>query len=594
VRELRTTDVGSSRIYSRVIDAALGLVVLSVVFCMVLYYWKGSLGVFFFNDDWVFFSRVAAADADGLARYIFKPHNIHFMPVFKALYYLEYRCFGLDERYYHVLSVFLLVMGAVLIYKFLVAESIDRLTAGFCAGMFAINSAYSHVVTWSYIQQMLISFVFMMGALYCVNLESAKNRPMVFTGALCLLSSFSLSMGSMSFFIAGVYYVLRRLWGRDGAARIKPLLKETLIAVSPLILFWIIYLTLFIVFSSRVIGMTGNRVEIIPVSVTIASIVGDLILKSAGIYLEDYSNAAGGRLPVRAALVFTSAAYVVMMSVIIVRAKRLKGYLPLFGLLLMFFFTVVTVVARANIGEPVELTERINRYKFFPFIGLIISIAPAISLIRERHKLIVTVSLLVAFTALSFVHHKRISTRLYSDLTGKTLVKMLANNISSGGTRYLEDFGSVGLGHLGSIDYRSLLEIVKGAGDRIVDFRGRLLLLKSHVVLQPDGWEPRGGRADATHAGVRMRAKADNTASVNYGNLDPKPFGHVFLRIKPEGRATGQFACYDVSGQKAETPFEMGKTFFQKEYYFPCPNAEKLSITLEQGGIEIEEARYYW
>lgn len=559
--------------------------ILALSFTAIALYWKDSIKIYLFRDDWLFFIKYATSDTTGLIKYIFKPEEVHWMPIFKAFYYLEYVLFGLDYQYFHLVLLFLFSISAVLLYKFIETQLNDRVTAGFCAGLYAVNSAYSHVVTWVMLQVMVLCLVFILAALLSASDALKKDRSLFLSGIFCLLSALTWGIGVLSFVVVAVYCV-HVLHARGSPNPLKESLRKLAFVLSLLIL----YIGLFFIFNPGIPEGIAKEGGGLSIALNIAALPGDLLAKTAGVYLRDFASTMDAKSLLMVVKILIFFAYVILTFFLMRRMDRNSRGLTGFGMFLMILFTAVVASGRSWIDEFSDFSE-INRYKYFPFFGLILSLAPAISYLKHKHKGGMTAAIVLVFVVLSTVHHKKTAESFYTDLTGQTFVNLVEKRLKEGDSRYLEDYGLLRLGHIQHFQYLKFLHLVKQPEDKITRFKGKLLLLKEFEGLLPAGWVPsEDSNVILNNKTIKVQNKI---ASLRYNGLQTGPFGHLYIKMKSDTPFEGLLLRYTAAGRAGQTTFKVKKSYFYKEYLLPCPNGVELLLKVGPGNIKIKDIRLY-
>jgi hypothetical protein len=115
---------------------------------------------FFFGDSWdvLYFFLVDP-------RTIWQPHNEHFIPFFKILYFLQYRLFGANHLGYMLVLYLLHSLCAVFVYRIGRAMRLPYWSSIAAALIFSFSSVSWEVMGWSFEQSFALGVVFLLASL---------------------------------------------------------------------------------------------------------------------------------------------------------------------------------------------------------------------------------------------------------------------------------------------------------------------------------------------------------------------------------------------------------------------------------------------
>jgi hypothetical protein len=255
----------------------------------------------------------------------------------------------------------------------------------------------------------------------------------------------------------------------------------------------------------------------------------------------------------------------------------------------MVFFTSFVMFTRAKTGVYLP---GVDRYKYFPFMGFAVALAPALVYLRGRVKG-AAVALAAVLLVISAVHHRKIERSFYTDFSAKTFVKMAGEKLREGGTRYIENLGTVKVGHIKNLDYISFLHLVKATDDRLSIFRGRLLLLKDYEEIAPERWLPVDNKEGLALKGGTIEIKADEKISLLLKGANSGPFGHLSFSMKSDAPFEGSILRYGEDGGTKRTAFDVPGGFWSREYLLACPGGRNLLLIVGPGNIRIKDVRLY-
>ena len=138
---------------------------------------------YFFGDSWeVLYGLLTDW------RNIFWPQNEHYIPLFKALYLLEYKLFGSHHLGYMLVLLAMHSGIAVLVYRVALRLSLRPWLSVLAATLFAFSSVHWEVTGWSFEQQFALGLLLMMGAIY-VFLSPQPGRGFPITVAFLSLAA---------------------------------------------------------------------------------------------------------------------------------------------------------------------------------------------------------------------------------------------------------------------------------------------------------------------------------------------------------------------------------------------------------------------
>jgi len=122
-------------------------------------------GYFFAQDDFILLERAAFAPAAAVFDFFSRAPG-HFRPLTKGAYFVVFgRLFDLNAALYHVCSLLVHALNALLVWRVLRRLRVDELGALFGAAAFALSAAFFHVLAWISCIQQLLGATFMLLAL---------------------------------------------------------------------------------------------------------------------------------------------------------------------------------------------------------------------------------------------------------------------------------------------------------------------------------------------------------------------------------------------------------------------------------------------
>ncbi len=139
---------------------------------------------YFFGDSWGVLSELLTTQKS-----ILWAQNEHFIPLFKALYFLQYKLFG-GHHLGFVLVLFALHAGvAVMVYRLGVHLSLQHRLSVVAALMFAFSSVHWEVTGWSFEQQFVLGTLLMLAAMD-VFLANPRGTPTLLWVAVLSLAAY--------------------------------------------------------------------------------------------------------------------------------------------------------------------------------------------------------------------------------------------------------------------------------------------------------------------------------------------------------------------------------------------------------------------
>ncbi|MBI5700264.1 hypothetical protein HZC34_00240 [Candidatus Saganbacteria bacterium] len=134
----------------------------------------------FFYDDYSFIDTFKAGTPS--IGYFLKPHNEHFMPMFKGVFFSMYKIFGANIVPYMGLVIIMHVINAILIF-FLLKLIFDKkkFLPFLLTLFFALNTTYYEILHWFVNTSQAIMFFFLLLTLLLFHLsERNGNKKSVF------------------------------------------------------------------------------------------------------------------------------------------------------------------------------------------------------------------------------------------------------------------------------------------------------------------------------------------------------------------------------------------------------------------------------
>jgi hypothetical protein len=138
----------------------LGVIVAAVAVC-----YARLAGYFFAQDDFILLERAAFHPAAAVFDFFSRAPG-HFRPLTKGAYFVVFhRVFDLNATPYHVFSLLVHALNALLVWRVLRRLRVGELGALFGAAAFALSAAFFHVMAWISCIQQLLGAAFILVAL---------------------------------------------------------------------------------------------------------------------------------------------------------------------------------------------------------------------------------------------------------------------------------------------------------------------------------------------------------------------------------------------------------------------------------------------
>jgi hypothetical protein len=174
--------------------AALGLVALvSVLFSLIAY---RPFQLYFFGDTW----DILCEFHEQGWRTMWRMHNEHFMPLSKALLYVQYALFGMHNFPYQAVNIAIHAMNAALVYVLAGEVTPFIVPRIFGALVFAFSGVYWELTMWEAGQQTTLALLFILLSL-AIGSRYLRGGPPLLLAAImitALLASWSMGFGLLA------------------------------------------------------------------------------------------------------------------------------------------------------------------------------------------------------------------------------------------------------------------------------------------------------------------------------------------------------------------------------------------------------------
>ena len=206
------------------------------VLCLACYY--PVTKYYFAQDDFILLAN-AVFDQDETVGATFGGGSDLFRPLTKIVYFeAAHAAFGLNAFPYHLLSILLHVLDAVLVFVVLRKFRIDRLSSVVVSSLFAFHAGFFDVVAWISCVQQLAGHAFMLaGLILGIRAMATRSRLTLALAVLCYaLALLSLEQAYALAPILFLHSLLREKTGR-AAARLSRALRETAPYLAVMVLY---------------------------------------------------------------------------------------------------------------------------------------------------------------------------------------------------------------------------------------------------------------------------------------------------------------------------------------------------------------------
>jgi hypothetical protein len=585
------------------------MLVFLAVYGALSLYWIHTydFGFYGFDELYVFISFEKATDLEELIKTFLAMHGRHFIPVFKAFFYFEYMLFGPSPAPYHAVSIALYALSALLLWRFILEETGDRMTAFLCAALYATYSIHFMVIGWIFIQTFILALIFIEISLISVQKNRNGTLNFIAAGVCCILASFCMAMGALAWLFTAAYYGARH-FTRAG----KPHIGETIKRLIPVWISAVITFASYFLVRGKLPGGSFSTIVTDPFAIAkgIAVVIGNNIFMALGFsYL-----AISQKVPVVALApamnFFKIILFILAMSAAFVLLKKLgkpQKAIAITGMLLSWL--TAAVVMSASVGyvkNDAFFIADIARYNYFPFFFLLIGLAPFLAAMGRSPK----VKLLFVLPVWLFIHYF-----IYTDFITlksnnakiiKSTLSLAEKSVKGNYPIIKESSGDILIINMpmtkpqplqdfaifknGGPSYKDLLYLYKNPDDIVVEYSPGFLLLRRKMTMPADSFDV---TPETAQKKKNRRLKVSGTARITVTLEDiamprPSPFRHLSFRLKAKAPTTGVLACRPKEGAAEETEFEVRESWAHKLYVLPCPPGEEISISLGPGHYSIK------
>jgi hypothetical protein len=594
------------------------LLTFSAVYGALSVYWRGIYGYGFYGTDElkVFISFAKAADLEELLLALFTPFTQHFMPVFKAFFFLEYSLFGASSTPYHAVSIGLYGISALLLWRFLYEETGDRTTAFLCSIVYSANTAYYAIITWLFLQQFTLTMLFMLLALLSASRSLKKGTSFVSASLYCLLSSFCLSFGAAAWLFTAIYVLLKQTLS---AAEERPRFRSLVLRLAPIAASGAVSFISYRYFLRELsnIGFSFLAFDPVLIAKGTAVMYGDIMLDTSGFYYiikvlsEHTGTDVSAFMPaLRALIIGVFFAALILALLLFKRLGRTQKATAIAGIAFSLLSAAITIAGRASYldYDIYEITNTV-RYKYFPLFSLLVVAAPYLARTGKRIKAVFVLilpfwvflhSLILA--DLYFINRPRIETinnamAFIKKSVDQPILRTPGGEIAlasstTTGSRTIED---IVFFRGQPMHYIDLMHLFKKPGEIITGLDGRFFHLREHITIDMEKIISEQGRALSKGRTIKVSDGSKATFTLE-GIKAPKPspFQHLHLKMTADRPSRGTLLYRSENGGEESRDFKIRESIIYRRYLLPCPSGSSLKLELEPGIYKIKGLMLYY
>jgi len=313
----------------------------------------------FYGDDLDFLKAFESGQFS--LKYMLAPHNEHFMPIFKLLFFMMFKLFGRNLIPCLMLSLILHIVNSFLLFK--LSEMLfpkNRWLPFLVAVLFAVNSAYFEVIHWFTIINSAMSLFFLLLTLVLLHRYALEKKDwLLYSSAV---SSFFIPVG-FSLGLIGIAFIWLYAW-------LVLKLPKIRIAV-PYLIAWSVFLVLYGLFVARVGVVGAGSLTLDPLKIVQYVFFGYLgaFLKTMGfsVLVAPYTIVLSVLLTIQ----FVFVGYFLLLYLFLNRREERiaaggeRGILW-FCLLSALLCYMAIAVTRSSLGVEAFLSW--GRYHYFPIL----------------------------------------------------------------------------------------------------------------------------------------------------------------------------------------------------------------------------------
>lgn len=157
------------------------LIFFLLIFCFYFFLFKDR--VWFFNDDF----DLLVGNLNFSPTYLLLPHNEHFIPIHKLLFYLMFSFFGLNFTPYFVLSICLHLLNLIILWLIVKRLTNHKFFAYMAILLFSVNVTFFEVILQDNFSALLCSLFMEIAFLFWLKL---RQKPEIKYFLITIFSSF--------------------------------------------------------------------------------------------------------------------------------------------------------------------------------------------------------------------------------------------------------------------------------------------------------------------------------------------------------------------------------------------------------------------
>ncbi len=344
----------------------------------------------------------------GWSNYLFKPLEGHFVPVWKLVYYMQWRCYGLDVPFWHFSITVVHVGTAWLLYWLLAKYLKSSPVALFGATLWAAAAVgrWDNPMAWLATGQIPWSLLWLLSAMVCQTRAMETGRRRWMCGMVTCLSAAVLTWGAslaLSVVLPLQVVLLEQDANRAGRSRRAMM---TVWAIT----FSLLAMVIMFVLLPHMTSSTTQR-SVPEVTETVSRVISQLSVAFAALSGWDYTTDAMQGLSGKQIV----AGIAILLVVLIPRAKR--RVLAVFLGLALVHVTLIDVF-RADISFRAAVSW--GRYLYLATLAWSVAAAVALDAVLRlaRGRMAWAILLLVALLVpLHMAHQRAIAIDTMNDFT---------------------------------------------------------------------------------------------------------------------------------------------------------------------------------
>jgi hypothetical protein len=492
------------------------------------------------GDEWKIFSGYASSrDLGDTVRETLTPHNNHFTPLHKLFVLAMYTIFSVENTPYNLMSILLMAIVLILFYIFVSEDMEDRESAAIATFAMGTTSVFHQIMYWPFLHGHVLSMIFLLLALIGSQrgLKHGGARYFIVASGASFVSALFFTTGFLAAPLASIYIILYALTVKP--VPLKTLTLRVSITMAPLLIIVPIYMhftsggladsnTILSPYMLMKIALTmiGNvaLMEFIPINPNPYVAVIEFLKERFSINIIDLMS-------INAILTIPCLTVVLFISICIIhiytKASAKLRPMILFGTIFIAVFAGLHAAGRGGFYEGgINQMISINRYNFFPSVGLFMIIGTGISHISRRYGKRGFYAAVVIFLSLAVFHQSvliNFSSRNMKEYTTKNpkmeQLKLIMKNPNSKAFNLKP----------GQLRMWKYLSIFKTRDDEVISSPEMLYVLRSHMDVKPEDIVVANGRANIEKKSV---AVIEGPAEIVISSSRPNKIQHLIFKLK--------------------------------------------------------------